>query len=193
MEVDRRAAFGQIGVASAVLAGLPTVASADGAISSATITKARMVYGGRIANLKSAVEKGDFQSIVDEKNAFVLFNSGAYPTSKSKPEKSKAIGQTNAIFAAIRNNDASALKKAYAEYVKDNDIKPLPTVDPNSGQGYSSDYSYLAKTPAAYVTYRPSVVFLPSWCTHVFVLSPCFLAVLSTSGKFSSSEIRSIA
>jgi hypothetical protein len=147
--MDRRAAFGQIAAAGAVLAGVPSIASADGAVSSATITKARAVYGDRIAALKDAVAKGDFSAVAEEKNAFVLFNSGAYPTAKDKSKKADAIALTNEIFGAIRSKDSSALKKAYDAYVKFNDVKPLPAVDPNKGQGYSSDYSYLARTPAA--------------------------------------------
>lgn len=150
-EVDRRIAFGQIGIAAAGLAGLPSIAAADGAVSAATITKAKIVYGGRIAALKDAVAKGDFNAVAEEKNAFVLFNSGAYPTAKSKADKAAAIEGTNKIFAAIRSGDKGALKSAYDSYVKENDIQPIPTVDPNKGQGYSSDYSYLQKTPAAYV------------------------------------------
>ena len=147
--LDRRAAFGQIAAAGAVLAGVPSIASADGAVSAATITKAKAVYGDRIAKLKAAVDKGDFSAVADEKNAFILFNSGVYPTAKDKSKKADSIALTNEIFGAIRSKDTAGLKKAYDAYVKYNDVKPLPKVDPNAGQGYSSDYSYLARTPAA--------------------------------------------
>ena len=43
---------------------------------------------------------GDFAAVADEKNAFVLFNSGAYPAIKDKSKKAEAIAGTNAIFAA---------------------------------------------------------------------------------------------
>ena len=78
-EVDRRAAFGQIAIGAGALAGIPSIASADGAVSSATITKAKAIYGDRIAKLKPFVEKGDFSAVVEDKNAFILYNSGAYP------------------------------------------------------------------------------------------------------------------
>jgi hypothetical protein len=116
--------------------------------------------------LKDAVAKGDFNAVAEEKNAFVLFNSGAYPTTKNKADKAAAIEGTNKIFAAIRSGDKGALKSAYDSYVKENDIQPIPAVDPSTGQGYSSDYSYLAKTKAAYV--HIFVVY-----SHVFFILLC--------------------
>ena len=65
--MDRRAAFGQIATAGAVLAGVPAIASADGSVSTATIQRARSVYGDRIVALKSAVESGDFAAVAEEK------------------------------------------------------------------------------------------------------------------------------
>merc|ERR1712154_413250 len=114
--------------------------------------RARGIYGNRISNLKSAVEKGDFAAIAEEKNAFILFNSGAYP--KDKVKKSAAIEGTNAIFAAIRTGDKGALKSAYDSYIKTCDINALPTVDPNYGQGYSGDFDFRVKTNAAAIYVR---------------------------------------
>jgi hypothetical protein len=143
-----------------------------------------MVYGGRIAALKDAVAKGDFDAVADEKSAFVLFNSGAYPTAKAKADKAAAIEGTNKIFAAIRSGDKGALKSAYDSYVKENDISPIPNVDPDKGQGYASDFSYLAKTRAAYVIYILSIHTHTSivCCSHTCSLF--FLTVPSMSGKF---------
>jgi hypothetical protein len=151
--MDRRSAFGAIAGAAAVVAAAPQLALADGAVSAATIQKARQVYGNRILDLKKAVDAGNFDAIVEEKNAFVLFNSGAYPTPKDKAEKKKAVALTNDIFSAIKKGDKAALKTAYGAYVAENDITPLPVVDPNKGQGYSSDYDYrrLTKAGAIYV------------------------------------------
>jgi hypothetical protein len=146
--VDRRAAFGQIATAASVIALAPTAAQADGAVSAATKTKARFVYGGRIADLKSAVASGDFDAVASEKNAFILFNSGAYPTAKDKSSKAKAVEGTNAIFAAIRSKDKSALKSAYDSYVAANSISPIPALSANQGQGFGSEFSYTARTPA---------------------------------------------
>ena len=144
--MDRRAAFGQIAAAGAVLAGVPAIASADGAVSAATKTRARGIYGSRIAALASAVAKGDFDAIAAEKNAFILFNSGAY--AKDNKKLRAAISGTNAIFAAIREGDKGKLKSAYDAYVKANNIAALPEVNVMKGQGYSSDFDFRRATPA---------------------------------------------
>jgi hypothetical protein len=153
-EVDRRSAFGQIAVGAALLAGLPQVASADGATSKGTIQKARFVYGGRIADLKKAVESGDFDAVAAEKSAFILFNSGAYPGAKYKPAKNSAIQSTNDIFSAIRTKDKAGLNAAYKTYVSSNDIRPMPVVDVKDGQGYSGDFDYRRKTSAGAIYQR---------------------------------------
>jgi hypothetical protein len=150
--MDRRAAMGAI--AAVGLVALPTMASADGSISSATVQRSKFTYGGRIANLKSAVASGDFAAVADEKNAFVLFNSGAYPRVKDKPLKAAAIDGTNAIFSAIRGKDKAALKKAYDSYVLANSISEFAAVDANKGQGYSTDFDYRVHTKQAAIYVR---------------------------------------
>jgi len=146
MGMDRRAAFGKIGAAAVGLAGVPAMANADGSVSTATLARARGLYGERVFQLKSAVDAGDFKAVVAEKNAFVLFNSGAYANNKAK--KNAAIAGTNKIFAAIRAKDTAALKSAYAAYIADNAISGLPDVDPSKGQGYSADYDYRVRSKA---------------------------------------------
>ena len=153
-EVDRRAAFGQIAFGAAAVATAPQLAFADGAVSASTIARAKGIYGDRIASLKSAVDAGDFGAIAAEKNAFILFNSGAYPRVVDKAAKSDAIAKTNAIFSAIRAGDKAAVKAAYSDYVASNDIKKLPVVDPSTGQGYSGDFDYRVKTTAAAIYVR---------------------------------------
>ncbi|KAL3941397.1 MAG: hypothetical protein SGARI_000617 [Bacillariaceae sp.] len=145
--MDRRAAV--TAIAGAALVAAPSMASADGAISAATIQRSRFNYGSRIGALKAAVAKGDFGAVAEEKNAFILFNSGAYPRAKDKELKNAAIAGTNAIFAAIRSKDSAGLKKAYDSYVAANDIKEPAALDANGGQGYSSDYDYRVKTNQA--------------------------------------------
>lgn len=152
LSMDRRAAFGQIATAGAVLAGVPAIASADGSVSNATINRARGTYGGRIVNLKGAVEAGDFKAIAEEKNAFILFNSGAYANNKGK--KNAAIAQTNEIFKAIRSGDKAAVKSAYSAYIAANEITALPDVDSNSGQGYCNDFDFRVKTTAGAIYQR---------------------------------------
>lgn len=143
--LDRRAAFAQIAAVGAF--AIPAIANADGAVSVATVARAKAVYGNRIAALKSAVEAGDFSAIVAEKSAFVLFNSGAYPAIKDKADKAAAIEATNKIFAAVKAKDKAALKAAYDSYVKANGVKAFAST--NGGQSYSSDFDYRRGTPAA--------------------------------------------
>jgi Photosystem II Psb31 protein len=151
LSMDRRAA---VAAAVGLVVAAPQLARADGAVSVATTLKAKTVYGGRIAALKDAVEKGDFAAVADEKSAFVLFNSGAYPTAKSKAAKKAAIEGTNAIFAAVASGDKAGLKSAYSAYVKANEIKGFPVVVGKSGQGYSSDFDYRRGTAAGAIYVR---------------------------------------
>jgi len=143
LDMDRRAAAGQIAAGAAVLAGLPSLALADGARSASTQSRARGIYGQRIAGLESAVNSGDFGAVAAEKNAFILFNSGAL----NKSDQAAAVKQTNAIFAAIRSKDSAALKSAYGAYKSSNDIAVI-AVDKDGGQGYSNDYDFKTRTPA---------------------------------------------
>ena len=142
LNMDRRAATGQIAAGAAVLAGLPQLALADGAKSPATVSRARGIYGQRIAALESAVNAGDFGAVAAEKNAFILFNSGGV----KKTNKSAAVKQTNDVFAAIRAKDAGALKSAYGAYTSANGISTVTVDDINSGQGYSNDYDFKTRT-----------------------------------------------
>jgi hypothetical protein len=150
--MDRRAAVGAIAGAALVIA--PTMASADGAVSKATVQRSKFRYGSRVAALEGAVASGDFAAVADEKNAFILFNSGAYPGIKLKGSKAAAIDGTNAIFAAIRAKDKAALKSAYASYVDTNNIKGYATITPSYGQGYSGDFDYRVKTNQATIYVR---------------------------------------
>jgi hypothetical protein len=150
LSMDRRAAAAQIATGAAVVAGFPTLALADGARSAATESRARGIYGQRIAGLESAVNSGDFAAVAAEKNAFILFNSGAI---SDKAKKAAAVKDTNAIFAAIRSKDAGALKSAYGAYKKANGIAVV-NVDRESGQGYSADYDWKARTGAGTIYVR---------------------------------------
>jgi hypothetical protein len=152
MNMDRRSAFGQIAVAGAVLAGIPAIASADGSVSGATIARARGTYGERIVGLKAAVAAGDFKAIAEEKNAFILFNSGSYANNRGM--KKAAVAQTNDIFKAIRSGDKAAVQKAYDTYIAANKITGLPEVDSKDGQGFSNDFDYRSKTKAGAIYVR---------------------------------------
>ena len=123
--------------------------AADGSVSASTKSRARGIYGQRIAALKESVDKGDFEGVAMEKNAFILFNSGVYANDKGK--QGEAIGKTNEIFAAIRSQDKAALKKAYEGYMKLNEIAEIGKFDTNYGQGFGSDYDFKARTNAGAV------------------------------------------
>lgn len=150
LSMDRRTAAAQIAAGAAVLATGAAPALADGARSSATQTRAKGIYGQRIAALESAVNAGDFGAVAAEKNAFILYNSGAIAR---KDLKAEAVTQTNAIFAAIRAKDAGALKKAYGDYKASQGIA-LSAVDVQTGQGYSCDYDFKARTPQGTIYVR---------------------------------------
>jgi hypothetical protein len=150
--MDRRGAVGAI--AAVGLIAVPGMASADGAVSKATVQRSRFNYGSRVAALSSAVDKGDFGAVAAEKNAFILFNSGAYPGVKNKPKKQAAIAGTNAIFSAIRAKDSGALKSAYKSYMSTNGISAVMAIDSTYGQGQGSDFDYRVRTPQASIYVR---------------------------------------
>mmetsp|Transcript_12940 Transcript_12940/g.15175 ORF Transcript_12940/g.15175 Transcript_12940/m.15175 type:complete len:182 (-) Transcript_12940:202-747(-) len=152
LNMDRRVAFGQIAAAGAAIISMPSIASADGSVSATTIQRAKGIYGSRIADLKGAVEAGDFAAVASEKNAFILYNSGAYP--KNKPKKAIAVTGTNAIFAAIRAGDKAALKTAYGSYVTANGINGLPDMTNDKGQGFSNDFDFKRSTKAGSIYQR---------------------------------------
>jgi len=154
---DRREVMQALAGAVAGAVVMPQVAMADGAVSVATIQRARGIYGGRIAGLKDAVSKGDFAAVESEKNAFILFNSGAYRTNspKAKAEKAATVAAYEDVLAAVSAKDAGKLKTSYAAYVKaaDIDINPKP-LDQMSGQGYSNDYDWKVKTDKGVIYQR---------------------------------------
>merc|ERR1711924_257196 len=96
---------------------------ADGAVSIATIQRARGIYGGVSRDSRRRCP-GDFAAVESEKNAFILFNSGAYRTKspKAKAEKAAAEAAYADILAAVSAKDAGKLKSSYAAYVKAADI-----------------------------------------------------------------------
>jgi len=153
--MDRRTAVAQVGIAASVVAGLPSVVLADTASS---MVRAKGIYGTRIAGLKDAITAGDFQAVAEEKSAFILYNSGAYPGVKNKEKKATAIEGTNEIFSAIRAKDKSALKKAYDGYLAICEITGLPDEASRGGkiqgQGFGSDYDFRSRTKAGTVYQR---------------------------------------
>lgn len=126
-------------VAAVAAAGLPTVAFADGAKSLATQARARGIYGGRVEALKDAVAKGDTAAVLAEKNAFTLFVSGAYSTTKGK--KAEASKLAGAVISAAEAGDAAALKTSYAAFMKYTEVKS-GYKGAGDGQGFGSEFDY---------------------------------------------------
>jgi len=153
LNMDRRAAMGGIAAAAGV-AAMPGMASADGASSKSTIQRARFVYGSRITNLEESVKAGDFAAVAAEKNAFMLYNSGAFPGSKNKAKKAEAIKATNSIFQAIRSKDKKALADSYKTYLGAVNMSDYAALSAEGGQGYSADYDYRVRTKQAAIWVR---------------------------------------
>ena len=103
--------------------------------------------GDVVGRLKGAVEKGDFAAVLAEKNAFDLFNSGAYAQKSAitKAQKAIAVTETKNIMEAIASKNANQLKTSYAAYMKNAAIDTKP-VDVSTGQGYSNDYDWKVRT-----------------------------------------------
>jgi len=78
--------------------GMAEPAFADGSISPATVNRASAIYGPRIIGLKSAVESGDIATVAAEKNAFVLYNSGAFALNKPLQK------EVQAAYADVSSN-----------------------------------------------------------------------------------------
>lgn len=88
------------GVVGLVAAGAAP-AFADGAVSMATVQRSRGIYGGRIADLGAAVEKGDTAAVTAEKNAFALFVSGGYKMSTKAVRRAR---WQSSFFFAFQNS-----------------------------------------------------------------------------------------
>mmetsp|Transcript_54174 Transcript_54174/g.136307 ORF Transcript_54174/g.136307 Transcript_54174/m.136307 type:complete len:201 (+) Transcript_54174:53-655(+) len=156
-EVERRNFMHNAGGSLLGLAlglGFAENAFADGAVSDATVQRARGTYGIRLLDLEPAVNKGDFSAVAKEKNAFTLFNSGAYAKRGpiDRENKAKAESITKDIFAAVEAKDVNKLKSSYAEYKKF-----LPTdlvgrssklVKQEKAQAHSSDFHWTQRRAA---------------------------------------------
>lgn len=144
-------AIAGFGVALAPLAP----AMADGAVSASTIYRARTSYGAKIADLASAVEKGDFAALDNKKvvAAFDLFISGSNKRVANRPTLTKEKEIEGKIFAAVKAKNSAALKSAYADFIKVADLKS--EYKPGElGQTDSSGYSPTWGTSRQYIYQR---------------------------------------
>eukprot|EP00611_Tribonema_gayanum_P006442 TRINITY_DN1572_c0_g2_i3.p1 TRINITY_DN1572_c0_g2~~TRINITY_DN1572_c0_g2_i3.p1 ORF type:complete len:159 (-),score=66.64 TRINITY_DN1572_c0_g2_i3:315-791(-) len=142
---SRRAVLQTVFTAAAVAAvAIPELAFADGAVSEATVQRAKGIYGDKVLSLAGAVKAGNFEAVAAEKNAITLLASGGFGMS-SKADKKQAQALKNAIFAAIDTKNAAALQSAYGDLIKLAKI-PASTGGGGDTQGYSSDYDWKART-----------------------------------------------
>ena len=96
VEASRRDMLAQTAGALGLVAAGAAPALADGAVSAATVQRARGIYGARIQGLADAVAKGDTAAVVAEKNAFILFVSGGYKMST----KEVSLGDYHSVLCA---------------------------------------------------------------------------------------------
>mmetsp|Transcript_66021 Transcript_66021/g.148999 ORF Transcript_66021/g.148999 Transcript_66021/m.148999 type:complete len:158 (+) Transcript_66021:254-727(+) len=132
-------------------------ASADGAVSTTTVARARGIYGSRILALEDAVAKGNLAAVAEEKNAFILFCSGVYTRKGAKEAalKAKAVAASDALLAAVEKGDTAGAKAAYKEFLSVAAIaKPYEGKDKAYSQGYSTEYDWKYKTPKGTIYVR---------------------------------------
>eukprot|EP00903_Cladosiphon_okamuranus_P009582 g9124.t1 len=143
--------FGGTAAFAVAAAVAPGAALADGAVSGATQARARGIYGGRIAALKGAVDKGDASAVLEEQNCFRLFNSGVYSTDKAKFKQAEELAKS--VVQAASAGDAKALKESYAAYMKYTEKKSGYN-GAGDGQGLGSEFDYKNRTPLGTVYQR---------------------------------------
>jgi hypothetical protein len=154
----RRAFVGTFAAAAVGMA--PLAAFADGAASPATRERARAIYGSRIARLSNAPAA----DILEEKNAFKLFISGAYRSDAATKElRGKLTSISASTIASAKAGDSSGAQAGVKEFVKIADLRVLDTVqnsiwDPkqrrNAGAP-TTDTIEAQMGPMAYALYQP--------------------------------------
>ena len=119
----RRAFVGTFAAAAVGMA--PLAAFADGAASPATRERARAIYGSRIARLSNAPAA----DILEEKNAFKLFISGAYRSDAATKElRGKLTSISASTIASAKAGDSSGAQAG----VKVRLILPTPHTPPRA-------------------------------------------------------------
>lgn len=150
MADSRRAAvtkFGQalgLGIAAA---GMPGAAFADGAVSDASRSRARGIYGPKVLATGGAPA-----AVLGEETSFKLYVSGGL---KRKDEQKVANAALKDLLAAAKKGDDGATKDAYKKYLAATGLdKPSPFTDKDAYQGSSSDFTWTNRTNKGYVYVR---------------------------------------
>ena len=151
--VDRRAALSAAvsgAVALGALGALAPAARADGAVSKATVSRARGIYGAKITALAGAAKVGDLKAFEAERGAFDIFSSSGYARSTLAEKKAVKAGVAE-IYAAVAARDKPAVEAAYARftkaYVPVNPFGDSVGVDAGQGCATGCDYDWKARTP----------------------------------------------
>ena len=105
--VDRRAALSAAvsgAVALGALGALAPAARADGAVSKATVSRARGIYGAKITALAGAAKAGDLKAFEAERGAFDIFSSSGYARSTLAElwERKEAVKARRIAFHVVR-------------------------------------------------------------------------------------------
>lgn len=106
--------------AAAALA--PAAAFADGASSPAVLARSRALYGSRVFRIQDA----STDAILEEKNAFTLFTTGAYPRTGNaafKAEQAALKAASKKALAAAGKGDKAAANAAVKEFIKIGNIR----------------------------------------------------------------------
>jgi len=151
-----------LSAAAAAATMAPLAAFADGASSPAVLERSRQIYGSRVARLTDA----STDAILEEKNAFTLFTTGAFPrtgNTASKETQKKLAALSKQAIAAASKGDKAGANAAVKEFVTVGKIKELDTVQGgnfnpkqrrNPGAPPTSEIE-AQMGPAAYALYQP--------------------------------------
>merc|ERR1719311_572009 len=146
-----------LGSAAAVAAMAPLAASADGASSKAVKERSRAIYGSRVFRLQGK----STEAVLEDKNAFKLFITGAYRT--DEPELRKQLTTLSAnIVKAAKAGDSGETQKGLKEFIalgkiRETDIVKGGNFDPTQRRNPGAPPTAEIEAQMGTLT-RPSVV-----------------------------------
>ena len=117
-----------LGAAAAAITAAPMAAFADGASSPAVLARSRAIYGSRVFRLQDASP----EAILEEKNAFTLFTTGAYPRTGNAAFKETQAGLKAAskkALAAAAKGDKAGAQAAVKEFCAIGEISNVKDYD----------------------------------------------------------------
>ena len=113
---------------AAAAAAVPLAANADGASSPTVRERARVMYGSRVYRLL----KADADTIVEEKNVFTLFTTGAYRAdAATKATKTELTALGAKAVKLAKKGDTSGAQAAVKDFVALGKIRQLDDVQYN--------------------------------------------------------------